>query len=132
MVRSLSPVTKAALSPIDNLPWNNHVNLSTRARMSSAEEETIGTEVAPSDESLVSLVEIEPGMAVLFADKPPVDFDLIPFEMLSTQARQNLGDKLAIAPGIGNLAAQGAQGAISAQGLVRFVNGLPALEVIGA
>jgi hypothetical protein len=84
--------------------------------MSSAEEETIGTEVAPSDESLVSLVEIEPGMAVLFADKPPVDFDLIPFEMLSTQARQNLGDKLAIAPGIGNLAAQGAQGAISAQG----------------
>ena len=88
--------------------------------MSLSEEETIGTEVASIDEPSVSLVEVEPGVAVLFADHPPVDFDLIPFEMLSTQARQTLGDKLAIASGLGNLAAQGAQGVISAQGLVRL------------
>ncbi len=69
---------------------------------------------------MVSLVEIEPGIAVLFADQPPVDLDLIPFEMLSTQAGQALTDKLAMASGIGNLAAQGAQGAISAQGLMRL------------
>lgn len=32
--------------------------------------------VASSDDPIVSLVEIEPGLAVLFADQPPVDLDL--------------------------------------------------------
>jgi len=40
-------------------------------------------EAASIDEPMVSLVEIEPGVAVLFADKALDDLDLIPFEMLS-------------------------------------------------
>ncbi|WP_433352575.1 hypothetical protein ACQPYV_19680 [Micromonospora saelicesensis] len=72
------------------------------------------------DGPMVSLVEIEPGLAVLFADQPPVGLDLIPFEMMSPHASQGLTDKLAMASGIGNLAAQGAQGAATAQGLVRL------------
>ncbi|MGC4749683.1 hypothetical protein ACLQ28_29105 [Micromonospora sp. DT201] len=76
--------------------------------------------VTPSDGPTVSLVEVEPGVAVLFADEPPVDLDVIPFEMMSAQTRQDLTDKLAMASGIGNLAAQGAQGASTVQGLVRL------------
>ncbi|WP_327040889.1 hypothetical protein OG400_25985 [Micromonospora ureilytica] len=72
------------------------------------------------DGPVVSLVEIEPGLAVLFGDEPPVGFDVIPFEMMSPQANQGLTDKLAMASGIGNLAAQGAQGATTVQGLVRL------------
>jgi hypothetical protein len=68
----------------------------------------------------ISLIEIEPGIAVLFGDRPPADFELLPFDMLGVHARQALTDKLAIASGLGNLAAQGAQGAVNVQGLVRL------------
>lgn len=68
----------------------------------------------------MSLVEIEPGLAVLFSDQPPVGLDLLPFEMLGAKASQGLTDKLAAASGIGNLVAQGVQGAMNAQGLVRL------------
>ncbi|MET7709883.1 hypothetical protein [Micromonospora sp. NPDC005413] len=81
---------------------------------------TLDATVPPDDEPTISLVEIEPGVAVLFADQPPDGFDLIPFEMMSAQASQGLTDKLAMASGIGNLAAQGAQGATTVQGLVRL------------
>lgn len=88
--------------------------------MSSSEEVPMAEESVPSDESTVSLIEIEPGVAVLFGDDHPADFDVIPFEMMHAQARQNLTDKLAIATGVGNLAAQGLQGAVNVQGLVRL------------
>ncbi|MGC5307665.1 hypothetical protein [Micromonospora zamorensis] len=81
---------------------------------------TLDATVPPDDEPTVSLVEIEPGLAVLFADQPPVGLDLISFDMMSAQAHQGLTDKLAMASGIGNLAAQGAQGATTVQGLVRL------------
>jgi hypothetical protein len=88
--------------------------------VSSSVEAPTETTVTPSDGPMVSLVEIEPGVAVLFADQPPVGFDLIPFEMMSAQTSQGLTDKLAMASGIGSLAAQGAQGATTVQGLVRL------------
>ncbi|RZS64529.1 hypothetical protein EV187_2916 [Agromyces ramosus] len=69
---------------------------------------------------MVSLVEIELGVAVLFADHAPDDLKLIPFEMLSAQTTQRLADKLAMASGLGNLAAQGIQNAMDVQGLVRL------------
>ena len=88
--------------------------------MTLSEVEPTETTAAPIDEPTVSLVEIEPGVAVLFADQAPDDLDLIPFEMLSAQSSQRLIDKLTMASGIGNLAAQGAQGATTVQGLVRL------------
>ncbi|WP_212844915.1 hypothetical protein [Catellatospora sp. IY07-71] len=57
---------------------------------------------------------------MLFADAAPDDLDLVPFAMVSPQTSQRLTDKLAMASGIGNLAAQGAQGAMTVQGLVRL------------
>lgn len=88
--------------------------------MTLSEVGPTGTPAAPADEPTVSLVEIKPGMAVLFADKAPDDLDLIPFKMLSAQTSRRLTDRLAMAAGIGNLAAQGAQGAVAVQGLVRL------------
>ncbi len=88
--------------------------------MSASEEAPSATVATTRDDSMVSLVEIEPGLAVLFADQPPADLDFTPFEMMSAQTSKALTDQLAIASGIGNVAAQGAQGAVSAQGLVRL------------
>lgn len=88
--------------------------------MSSSEEAPTHTQVTPSEDPTVSLVEVQPGMAVLFADQPPADLDVIPFEMMGAEANQDLADKLAMTSGLSNLAAQGAQGMSTAQGLVRL------------
>lgn len=88
--------------------------------MPPLDEATVGSELVPSDEATISLVEIEPGLAILFADQAPVDLDFTPFEMMNARTREDLADKLSIASGLGNVLAQGAQGAISAQGLVRL------------
>lgn len=88
--------------------------------MPSSEEAPMAKPSAPSAEGAVSLVEVEPGIAVLFGEEQPTDLDVLPFEMMNSDARQNLTDKLAIATGIGNVAAQGAQSAVNVQGLVRL------------
>ena len=75
---------------------------------------------AGSADPSMSLVEIEPGVAVVFADRLPDGLDVMPFEMMAPQARRELTDRLAMASGLGNVAAQGLQGAVSAQGLVRL------------
>lgn len=86
----------------------------------SVEQPSVGNEVAARDEPSLSLIEVEPGFAVLFADQPPTDLDFVPFEMMNDQSRRTLTDNLSAAAGIANLAAQGMQGAASAQGLVRL------------
>ena len=76
----------------------------------------------------VSLVEIEPGVAVVMGDQPleslglPAEFDceVNPFQLMPPGDIQNLADKISLATGGLNLAAQGAQGVVSARGLVRL------------
>lgn len=76
----------------------------------------------------VSLVEIEPGVAVVMGDRPlesmglPAEFDceVTPFQLMPPGDIQNLADKISLATGGLNLAAQGAQGMVSARGLVRL------------
>lgn len=88
--------------------------------MPLSEEDPLSNAPEPGGEPSVTLVEVEPGVAVLFAEHPLTDLDLVPFEMLSPDTRHSFHDKLAVAAGLGNLAVQGAQGAVSAQGLVRL------------
>ncbi|MGI9822183.1 hypothetical protein [Agromyces sp. Marseille-Q5079] len=88
--------------------------------MTTSAEASVGTELAETDDRAISLVEIEPGLAVLFADHVPVGLDVVPFEMTTTRARAQLTDRLAVASGLGNLAAQGIQAATNVQGLVRL------------
>ena len=76
----------------------------------------------------VSLVEIEPGVAVVMGDQPleslglPAEFDceVNPFQLMPPGDIQNLADKISLATGGLNLVAQGAQGVVSARGLVRL------------
>ena len=76
----------------------------------------------------VSLVEIEPGVAVVMGDRPleslglPAEFDceVTPFQLMPPGDIQNLADKISLATGGLNLVAQGAQGVVSARGLVRL------------
>lgn len=67
-----------------------------------------------------SLMEIEPGTAVLFGDEPCPGLDLQPFELLDSRTRQQLSDSLAVASGLGNLGVQAASGAVQPQGLVQL------------
>ena len=79
----------------------------------------------------VSLVEIEPGVAVVMGDQPleslglPAEFDceVNPFQLMPPGDIQNLVDKISLATGGLNLVAQGAQGVVSARGLVRLAFG---------
>ena len=76
----------------------------------------------------VSLVEIEPGVAVVMGDRPlealglPAEFDceVTPFQLMPPGDIQNLADKISLATGGLNLAAQGVHGVVSARGLVRL------------
>ena len=76
----------------------------------------------------VSLVEIEPGVAVVMGDRPlealglPAEFDceVSPFQLMPPEDMKNLADKISLATGGLNLAAQIAHGVVSARGLVRL------------
>ena len=76
----------------------------------------------------VSLVEIEPGVAVVMGDRPlealdlPAEFDceVNPFQLMPPEDMKNLADKISLATGGLNLVAQGVHGVVSARGLVRL------------
>lgn len=72
------------------------------------------------DEPAATLVEVEPGIAVLFGDRVPDGFELFPFPLLGEKARGSLVDELAKATGTLNMGAQVANGVIQARGLVRL------------
>lgn len=86
----------------------------------SAIESVDGSQASDPTSSAISLIEIEPGLAVLFADRPPLDLDLIPFAMVSDSVRGSLVDGISQAVGVTNLGAQALQGAMNVQGLVRL------------
>lgn len=67
-----------------------------------------------------ALVEIEPGLAVLYGDHVPDGIEVTPFALIDDRTQASLSDAIAKATGLGNLAAQGVNGAMQAQGLVRL------------
>jgi hypothetical protein len=88
--------------------------------MTASHEANILDDRSSDEEPPMSLLEVEPGVAVLFADRPPADLDFFAFSMMSAPKRQELVDKLGVSVGAINVLAQGVQGAVSAQGLVRL------------
>lgn len=80
----------------------------------------MSTPVDSDTDSPISIVEIEPGVAILFGDHTPPDFDLIPFDQPQAAATRDLVHKLAMTTGIAGLTAQTATSMVSAQGLVRL------------
>lgn len=62
---------------------------------------------ASRDDPTTALVEVGAGMAVLFADRPPSEMELIPFSMMGTETTKRLTDRLAIGAGLVNTGVQG-------------------------
>lgn len=67
-----------------------------------------------------ALVQVEAGLAVLFGDHIPDGTEVIPFTLISESTRDSVSVAIANAAGFGNVAAQGVNGAMQAQGLVRL------------
>lgn len=74
---------------------------------------------ARGTEAEVTLLEVEPGVAVLFGETVPPGWEVEPFG-LGARADGQIVDALSMAVGLGNLVAPAAQGMASAQGLVRL------------
>lgn len=76
-----------------------------------------------------ALVELLPGLAVLYGDHVPKGLDVTPFALLDHRTRGSLNSAIASASGLGNVAVQGINGVMQAQGLVRLApQTLKALE----
>jgi hypothetical protein len=82
----------------------------------SGDDETPAGEDFPS----TALIEFEDGLAVLFGDRVPEGVDLIPFTFLDAATRSAVSTAAGNAVGLGNIAAQGVNAAMQAQGLVRL------------
>jgi len=73
-----------------------------------------------------TLVEIEPGIALLLGDHPVrelTELGISPLTRKDMKRWSGLTDAIALASGGANIAAQGLQGAASVRGLVRFTQG---------
>lgn len=81
-----------------------------------------GSDADVHDDPPTSLVEIKPGIAIVLGEGIPLEFviDFIPLAMLGERTRQDLTDKLATVPGLGNVMVQGARAAADVRGLVRL------------
>jgi len=67
-----------------------------------------------------ALVEVEKGLAILVGDHVPDGVDLIPFTFMDLDTRVAVSTAVGKAVGLGDIAAQGVNAAIQAQGLVRL------------
>jgi hypothetical protein len=67
-----------------------------------------------------ALVEIDNGLAIFFGDKVPEGLDLVPFAFMDPSTRAAVSTAVGSAVGFGNMAAQGVNAAMQAQGLVRL------------
>ena len=70
-------------------------------------------------EAELALLEVEPGVAVLFGEAAPEGWDVEPFG-LGDRSDREIVDALSNAVGTANAVAQGLGGFVSAQGLVRL------------
>lgn len=73
----------------------------------------------PAENISTALVEIEPGLALVFGDVPQGE-SLIPFTLLPDSDRAAIEQQFATAVGVGNFAAQTVQAISQASGLVRL------------
>ncbi|WP_105034774.1 hypothetical protein [Cryobacterium aureum] len=69
---------------------------------------------------VATLVEIENGLAVLFGNHVPEGLEVVPFTLIDTATRSAMSAVVARSVAAGNVAAQGVNGAMQAQGLVRL------------
>lgn len=88
--------------------------------MSNSHQDSGAELTTVNENSLIELIEIEPGVAILFADQPPTDFDLIPLDTSNKFSSADLLNGLSLSVGMGSMAMEAAKQVVSAQGLVRL------------
>ena len=81
-----------------------------------------GSDADVHDDPPTSLVEIDPGIAIVLGEGIPSEFglDFIPLTMLGERTQQDLTDRIATATGLGNVLVQRARAAADVRGLVRL------------
>lgn len=72
------------------------------------------------DAAGTALVEIEPGVAVVYGDQVPEGLNLIPLSLFDARAEASLAGAVSKATGLANVGAQAVNGVMQAQGLVRL------------
>lgn len=88
--------------------------------MSSEQNLPVPESNPDGDQNQTSLLDLGDGVAVLFADRPPANFELIPFQLVGQNTANQMLERLGAAATGANFAAQGVNAVISAQGLVRL------------
>jgi hypothetical protein len=83
-------------------------------------EETSLVDIPDGARPVATLVEIESGLGVLFGNHVPEGLELVPFTLIDTATRSAMSEVVAASFGAGNVVAQGVNGAMQAQGLVRL------------
>lgn len=83
-------------------------------------DDAVDTSGSTAEETTPALVEIQPGLAVLYGDRVPEGLELIPFTLVDVRAQQSLTNAIAGITNFGNVAAQGIDGLMKAQGMVRL------------
>lgn len=83
-------------------------------------EPMTGEDPAREDLPSSALVEFEDGLAIFFGDKVPDGLEVLPFSLIDESTKTAVSTAIGTAVGLGNIAAQGVNGAMQAQGLVRL------------
>lgn len=78
------------------------------------------SESSAESQATTALFEIEPGVAVLYGEDVPAGLELVPFTLIDHRTQKSLSTAIAQASGLFNVATQGANGLMQAQGLVRL------------
>lgn len=95
----------------------------------AGDDDDIVAKKAAEELPSAGLVELERGLALLFGDHVPAGLEVIPFTFIDAKTRAAVATAAGNAVGLGNMAAQGANSAMQAQGLVRLApETLAALE----
>jgi len=90
---------------------------------SESETTTTAAEVGGGEEGSApstALVQIADDLAILYGDRVPDGADLIPFMLIDEATRTSWSSAIANATGFGNTVAQGVNGVMQAQGLIRL------------
>ncbi|PHP52991.1 hypothetical protein [Actinomyces ruminis] len=96
-----------------------HVQAAEAVTPTSASSDTGAEASAPDAAAELTLLEAAPGVAVLLAETVPDGWEIEPFG-LGERTNAEITDAVSNAVGALNLVAQGAQGLVSVQGLVRL------------
>ena len=92
------------------------MNSEIEPQSTTEQRDVVRAEGPPS----TALVQIDEALAVLYGDRLPTGAEFAPFTLINERTRASISTAIAGATGLGNVVAQGANGILQAQGLMRL------------